>query len=59
MVGTPNDALEVINHSDEFWELIENELDNEEIKFQHLKTEILKYANDCFDKLIDEYEKNK
>ena len=25
MVGTPNDALEVINHSNEFWELIEEE----------------------------------
>ena len=61
MVGTPNDTLEVINYSNEFWELIENELDNDKEfeGYKNLKTEILKYANDCFDKLLDEYEENK
>ena len=61
MVGTPMDALEVINYSDEFWELIEYELDNDKEfeGYKNLKTEIHKYANDCFDKLLDEYEENK
>jgi hypothetical protein len=61
MVGTPNDTLEVINYSNEFWELIENELDNDKEfeGYKNLKTEIHKYANDCFDKLLDEYEENK
>ena len=61
MVGTPNDTLEVINYSDEFWELIEYELDNDKEfeGYKNLKTEIHKYANDCFDKLLDEYEENK
>ena len=27
--------------------------------YKNLKTEIHKYANDCFDKLLGEYEKNK
>ena len=61
MVGTPNDTLEVINYSNEFWELIEDELDNDKEfeGYKNLKTEIHKYANDCFDKLLDEYEENK
>ena len=61
MVGSPTDALEVINHSNEFWELIEDELDNDKEfeGYKNLKTEIHKYANDCFDKLLDEYEENK
>jgi len=61
MVGTPNDVLEVINHSNEFWELIEDELGNDKEfeGYKNLKTEIHKYANDCFDKLLDEYEENK
>ena len=40
---------------------IENELDNDKEfeGYKNLKTEIHKYANDCFDKLLDEYEENK
>lgn len=59
--GSPQDALEVINHNpDEFWDDLKCELYLEWVidldKYKSLREEIYDYANTCFDELFDEWE---